>query len=181
MLWLLVEALADSVSALSTQPGNGNITTGFAGDYLLICPSQGVVDCCNPTLLFQQGSGTVWQLLTLPVLARQWEGAAFTLTDLCKQGRWRMQKWNLPVPPSPERVSNTHCSSSRCFKIRKWLSFIYSLGTFQTSAFALGPLASENSHEPFKRRISVSCSHLGPLGINPIGFLSQCLGLVFPV
>lgn len=45
-----------------------------------------------------------------------------------------------------------------------------SLSTFQT--FALDPGASETAREPFKGRISVSYSTLGPLDILPIGFVS---------
>lgn len=42
-------------------------------------------------------------------------------------------------------------SSSGCFNISKWISFIYTLGAFQISAFVLDPGVSETSPSPFKR------------------------------
>lgn len=39
--------------------------------------------------------------------------------------------------------------------------------------FLLGLGASETKYKPFRKRMSVSYSILGPLDFNPIGFLSQ--------
>ena len=47
------------------------------------------------------------------------------------------------------------------------------LGIFQTGAFALDPGVRETTCEPFKGRISVSYSTLGPLDISPFGFVSE--------
>lgn len=51
----------------------------------------------------------------------------------------RMQNWCSPVPPSPVIVPASSCSSRRCFKTSKWISFTYDLGTSQMAAFVLSP------------------------------------------
>lgn len=93
-----------------------------------------------------------------------------------------MQKWSFQVRPSLKRVSTVSCTSSRCFKISKWIVFTYTLGTFQTAAFVLGTEMIENTWKSFKKRISFSYSPLGPLDINPVNFLSQTFWrLISPV
>lgn len=44
---------------------------------------------------------------------------------------------------------------------------------FQTFALVLDSGANETACEPFKRRISIPCSSVGPLDISLVGFLSQ--------
>lgn len=64
------------------------------------------------------------------------------------------------------------CPSSRFPQARKWISFIYSWGTFQISAFSPDPRVRETAHELFNKRICFY-SILHPLDISPIDFLSQ--------
>lgn len=60
--------------------------------------------------------------------------------------------------------------SIRCFWINKSISFTYSLGAFETAAFALGLGASEYVCEPLKSRISIPYAPLVLEGVSPIGF-----------
>lgn len=47
------------------------------------------------------------------------------------------QKWYLLAPPSLERVP-TFLPPCRCFKINKWVSYAYVVGTFQNCCFLIG-------------------------------------------
>lgn len=59
-------------------------------------------------------------------------------------------KMVLPRPPSLERFT-----SGRCFKISKRICLTYSLGAFQTAAFARGLREIESACEFFNRNISI--------------------------
>lgn len=90
-----------------------------------------------------------------------------------------MQKWHLPQPPSLQRVIPGFWSSNRCLKISKWISFTYSLGTFQTAASLLSLRISESVHKPFKTRISVPYISIALLDISFVDFQIQMFwGLV---
>lgn len=86
-----------------------------------------------------------------------------------------MQKWRPPVPPSLKRIPSFPCLSSRCVKITT-LIFSYSLVILKTAAFVLGPVVSENTCEPFKRRISIPYSPMSPSDVSSIGFVSSDFG-----
>lgn len=55
------------------------------------------------------------------------------------------------------------------------INFFTILGAFQTAAFMMGLRMNEKTCKPFKKRILVSYSPLGPVGISPIGFDNQTL------
>lgn len=76
-----------------------------------------------------------------PVLARQVENAkmAFASASISRKNL------NCPLLPTPPPAP------SRYSKISKWVSFIYTLGAFQTSAFALDPGVRKTAANSFKR------------------------------
>lgn len=68
------------------------------------------------------------------------------------------------------RVPVGFCFCGRCFKINKWVSFVYSLGAFQTVASVLCSRMSGFMYKPFKSRFFFPCSHLVLLEVNTVGF-----------
>lgn len=54
------------------------------------------------------------------------------------------------------------CSSGRCFKNSKWISFTYGLSAFQTAASVLDPRVSESVCELLKSEVSIPYSHMVP-------------------
>lgn len=81
-----------------------------------------------------------------------------------------------------ERVTTNFCLAKRSFKSRKWLSFTYSLGTFQTGVLALDSGAWASLCKPFKSKFSIPYSFMVLLGITLTGSQSHTFwGLISPV
>ena len=77
--------------------------------------------------------------------------------------------------------SQLSCLSGGCFKVCKWISFIYHLCAFQIGCFGLVSGSSE-SHKLFKSGVSILHSFLIFLNIIPIDFQNLLfMGLVSPV
>ena len=79
------------------------------------------------------------------------------------------------MPLSLERIPMGFCPSDRHYKISKWISS-YSLRSFHTVAFTLGPQLSEFTCEPFKSRISILYSPVVLLDISPVVFRARHFG-----
>ena len=81
----------------------------------------------------------------------------------------------LVLAGSGESAKTVPCLSSRCFLVRKCISFTYSPLASHTAVSLLGLGASETACEPFKRGISVPHSASGPSDASPVGFLNHTL------
>lgn len=123
----------------------------------------------------QQGSGTVLRLIALPIPVRVCGGVLCLSKPICTSRLGRECTNGVIAPLSLERASTVSAPLADATDWQMNLLYIWS-GAFQIGTFVLNPGLSEPPsphHEPFKRRISVSCNTLDPLDVGPLGFLSQ--------
>lgn len=78
-----------------------------------------------------------------------------------------------------ERVSTGSCLFSIFLKMSKQVSFIYSLGDFQTAAFALVLGVSKTVYKLFKNRFSISYGSIVLQDMHPTVFQSGILRAPF--
>ena len=84
----------------------------------------------------------------------------------------KLQKWCLPLL-SLEKVPAGSWLSSNHFKISKWVSLAYGLGTLQILALALALSTNWSLHKPFKSSSSIPYSSMVLLDLVPIDFQNQ--------
>lgn len=156
--------------------------------------STGAGKCPGQLHLSSPVSGECCNCLCSLASVRKQDRAMTTCLCLSQQGsrrmphpsspvcasRGRMQKMASASISDSRRVSAVPCPSSRCSKISKWISFTYTLGDFQTSAFVLDPEVSD-CNKSFQRRISVHYSPLDPLAVSPRGYGGSSLWWRFQV